>query len=248
MKWPTHPSVTSVDFREGTYQTWGTVNPDHKYVMSADVSSGQAGDWAVIQVVCVDTRTHVARWRGKVDPEDLGQIMFDIGMMWNTAEAAPEVNGKYGSTTMKTLQRLKYPNIYLRFEEFDHAGQRTKKFGWYTSDKTKVLIISTLNRLLMTKQVNVLDSELFEEAKGFRHLSNGEMGGKPDDILMSFAIAAYIACELRKPTTIAQTPVAENSLHFQSALAVAGGDKREASKLVAEYFGLSRPRKQKSRW
>lgn len=68
-------------------RVWWDVDRSRKYVIGVDVSegieveasSGKEADFSVITVFDVLARKVVARWRGYADPDQLGEIVFNIG-------------------------------------------------------------------------------------------------------------------------------------------------------------------------
>lgn len=185
-------------------RVWWDVDRSRKYVVGVDVSegieveasSGKEADFSVITVFDVLARKVVARWRGYADPDQLGEIVFDIGTYYNTALVGVEINN-HGIATAAKLRNMFYRNLYMRETAEDEQFQvRTTKFGWQTNKKTKPIMISELQRSIREGDIIDLDIVFIREAMSYIRKDNGAMEaqqGQHDDVVMSTAIALQMA-------------------------------------------------------
>ena len=185
-------------------RVWWDVDRSRKYVIGVDVSegieveasSGKEADFSVIIVFDVLARKVVARWRGYADPDQLGEIVFNIGTYYNTALVGVEINN-HGIATAAKLRNMFYRNLYMRETAEDEQFQvRTTKFGWQTNKKTKPIMISELQRSIREGDIIDLDIVFIREAMSYIRKDNGAMEaqqGQHDDVVMSTAIALQMA-------------------------------------------------------
>lgn len=185
-------------------RVWWDVDRSRKYVIGVDVSegieveasSGKEADFSVITVFDVLARKVVARWRGYADPDQLGEIVFNIGTYYNTALVGVEINN-HGIATAAKLRNMFYRNLYMRETAEDEQFQvRTTKFGWQTNKKTKPIMISELQRSIREGDIIDLDIVFIREAMSYIRKDNGAMEaqqGQHDDVVMSAAIALQMA-------------------------------------------------------
>lgn len=185
-------------------RVWWDVDRSRKYVIGVDVSegieveasSGKEADFSVITVFDVLARKVVARWRGYADPDQLGEIVFNIGTHYNTALVGVEINN-HGIATAAKLRNMFYRNLYMRETAEDEQFQvRTTKFGWQTNKKTKPIMISELQRSIREGDIIDLDIVFIREAMSYIRKDNGAMEaqqGQHDDVVMSTAIALQMA-------------------------------------------------------
>ena len=251
------PPLFDADFRGGTLTTFEAYDSTQLYLISGDVASGGGRDFTVFQIFSITRQKHVAKWKGRVSPDVAASVMAELGYSWCPpqqtegetpgAELAPEVNGAFGKALMKNLVDASYPAIYMRYEEFDNYRSRgNPKRGWYTSAETKIMIKDGFWRKLKSGLVTTCDSGLFEEAKGFRHLPQGEMGGTPDDELMAYMIGCHVISEYRKPEEEVIDP--RDTVHFDMLKGMFGSDA-EAELAYEDYFGIRQTtRQRKGRW
>ena len=183
---------------------WWDVERGRKYVIGVDVSegievessSGKEADFSVITVFDVKARKTVARWRGYADPDQLGEVVFNIGTYYNNALVGVEINN-HGIATAAKLRNMFYRNLYMRETAEDEQFQvRTTKFGWQTNKKTKPIMISELQRSIREGDIIDLDIVFIREAMSYIRKDNGAMEaqqGQHDDVVMSTAIALQMA-------------------------------------------------------
>jgi hypothetical protein len=162
------------------------------YVIGADIGKGLAhGDASVAWVLRADTQEAVAVWHGRVDPDLFGEkVLAWIGRWFHGALLAPE-NNSFGLTTVKALQRVKYPNIYRSRSIKHRTNQRIETLGWSTSASSKPTMIGELHPWLRVHDVH--DRFTIEELKAYVHDGKGHTSGSPfDDRVMALAIAVQM--------------------------------------------------------
>ena len=174
---------------ESNVYVWELPDPAHGYVIGADVAMGlSTGDYSSAHVIDVRTGNVVATYHGHIDPDLFGDELARLGRFYNRALIGVESNN-HGLTTLKSLQRTGYPNIYYQRQmsgRFETPGQR---LGWRTTKATKPLMIDGLVRSLRDGALHVPDSNTISELRGYVINDNGSMGGSPhDDRVISLAI------------------------------------------------------------
>lgn len=183
---------------------WWLPEKGKKYVIGVDVSEGieiesskgREPDFSVIDVIDVKSRKTVARWRGYIDPDKLGEVVFAIGKFYNDALVGVEVNN-HGIATAAYLKNNFYRNLYMRESSEDEQFQvRTTKFGWATNKKTKPIMISELQRAVREGDIIDLDIVFIREAMSYVKKDDGSMAaqeGQHDDCVMAKAVALQMA-------------------------------------------------------
>jgi hypothetical protein len=114
--------------------------PDGQYVVFVDVAVGQGGtaeegDWHAVQVLDHVTRRQVARYRSRIPVHDLPLLLYLIGLYFNEAWLAPEINGP-GHRRDRRAQRRTSP-IYRRHRSGDDQRNDAKSYllGWQTTSE-----------------------------------------------------------------------------------------------------------------
>lgn len=177
---------------------------DAKYVIGVDVSEGKLNkessekknDYSVIDVTRQDTLQTVARWRGHIDPDLLGGVVYKIATFYNTALVGVEVNN-HGLTTVQSLRNKFYRNLYMReTSEENQFQERTAVMGWRTDKKTKPLIINNLQTAIRESDIIDLDIVFIRECMTYIRDDQGHTNaqeGMYDDTVMAKAIALQMS-------------------------------------------------------
>ncbi len=182
---------------KGMVKIWEKPKPGEKYVIGADVAEGLIkGDFTCCDVLKLPYGEQVAQIHGKIDPDTFGEILNFLGRYYNKAIMGVEANN-HGLTTITTLKRLNYSNLYQR-EKLDSVGEgkKVKQAGWLTTKKSKYKIIDQLRHALRDGESGVNCHETLKEMGEFT-IHEGDNGtctygaklGCYDDRVISIAIA-----------------------------------------------------------
>lgn len=175
-----------------------------KYTIGIDVSEGKLesssdkkeNDWSVIDVMDISNLKTVARWRGHIDPDLLGEIAFALGTYYNNALIAVEVNN-HGISTAQSLRNKFYRNLYQRESSEDEQFQvRTTKFGWMTNKTTKPVAINEMVKDIREGDIIDLDIVFIRECMTYVRDDQGHTSaqeGTFDDCVMAKAINLQMA-------------------------------------------------------
>jgi len=185
-------------FEDRNLWIWETPLSAHKYVMSADVSRGDAKDYSTCHVIDVTTSEIVAEYKGKIPPDRFGEMLNDLGRHYNNALLAPE-NNTFGYTTVMKLKELNYPNLYYQKSRGVYLGSYTPQSekevgGFSTQGQSRVQIISKLEEMIRNKMLKSYSQRLYDELKTFvwKGQKAQAMKGQHDDLVMSLAIGTWL--------------------------------------------------------
>jgi len=132
------------------------------YAIGGDVSEGLAiGDSSSLYVVN-SKNEQVASWHHKVDPDLLGDVMCEIGRLFNDAILAPEINNM-GITTLLRIKEKEYPNIFERINKEGTSDKYTKKLGWRTTAQSKREMLTKFSAMYRDGIAKIKDPLLLEE-------------------------------------------------------------------------------------
>jgi hypothetical protein len=164
------------------------------YVIGADVGMGvRNGDYSVAQVLDSKMR-QVAVWRGLVHPDYFAKILTALGYYYNSALIAPERNN-HGLLTCVRLRDDGYPYIYTDVTEGALDPKDTINIGFFTSERTKPLIVDKLRAVIRERTLELNDPTTVREMLTFIVTESGRMQadeGQHDDTVMALAIAVHI--------------------------------------------------------
>lgn len=122
------------------------------------------------------------------------QQLYCLGMTYNTALLAPEIN--FSTYPERKLEEWRYPKLYIREKPDDMRRQLDeKKWGWRTDQRTRPLILANLQTVVGQTADMLASKELLKEMLTF--VRNGDMRpeaapGEHDDLVMAAAIAHFV--------------------------------------------------------
>lgn len=187
-----------IEDTRGRLTVWHEPRRDCSYIAAVDIGGRTArADWSVVAVMRVDADEHcevVAQWRGHCDHDILARVAAQVASFYNEALLVIESNTLEHACDglgLYILEQLadRYPNIYRR------GGER---IGFHTNRATKGLIISNLIQAVREGLYDEHDAAACDELATYTQGTDGSYAARPgshDDILMTRAIALYLAPE-----------------------------------------------------
>jgi hypothetical protein len=180
----------------GDVWIWKYAEPNHKYIISADVSRGDADDYSTIHVIDTNADEVVCEYQGKCPPERLAELMMDLGFKYNQALLCPELNS-FGLIVATDIKKAQYPNIYYErihrsnaYMSYTTADIVNDLPGFTTGPKNRDEILAKLETVIRTRRIKVYSSRTVEEFKTFVWKNNKAQAMKSynDDLIMALAI------------------------------------------------------------
>ena len=177
---------------------WKYPLTEHQYIISGDVARGDSKDFSAFHIFDETTSEVVAEYKGKIPPDDFGELLVEYGKKYNNALLVPE-NNSYGYATIIKIKDLGYPRLYYRKRSGVFIGSYVPPgnvdiAGFTTSGKTRNQILTKLEEVIRNKQIIIYSSRFYEEVKTFIWKANRAqaMSGYNDDLVISMAIGSWI--------------------------------------------------------
>jgi hypothetical protein len=184
-------------FMGGALWQWKEPIVGHKYIMGVDVSRGDSEDFSTISIIDFDSREQVLEYIGKIPPDVLAEIAFKWGTMYGSL-IVTDITGGMGVSTSRKLQELGYKNLYVDgvnpADKWKWDPKANDKIPGINFNAKRVLIIQSFEEALRYDFV-VRSQRLFNELNTFVYVNGrpDHQKGQHDDLIMSFAIAIYVA-------------------------------------------------------
>ena len=128
--------------------------------------------------------------------------MYCLGKRYNEALIGIEMN--WNTSPLEELERLKYPNQYVREKFDDFTGKIQNRFGWRTDGITRPLMIDDEQTLVEEYLELIQDIPTLQEMLTFICDENNKpdaMSGKHDDLLFSDMIVNQIRTQQQMKKT-----------------------------------------------
>ena len=168
-----------------------------KYAIGGDTAGDTIGDEFSADVINAKTLTQVASLEMQTDEDLYAKQVYCLGMYYKWAMVGLETN--FSTFPQKELERLGYPNFYVR-EVFDNFSKTTtKQFGFLTTKKTKPVILSNLVQIVRESVEVINHKKTLEEMLTMVKKENGKQeaeDGYHDDKVMSAAIAYHVVDQI----------------------------------------------------
>ena len=201
---------------------WNEPVTGHKYVMGVDVSRGDSEDFSTFQIIDFDTREQVAEFVGKIPPDIMAEICFKWANMYS-AFVVIDITGGMGVSTSRKMQELGYKNLYVDGVDYQNKWKydpkQAEKIPGINFNSKRVQIIAAFEEAVR-HEFKLKSSRLLNEMNNFVYINGrpDHQKGGHDDLIMSFAMALYVAessfSQLTKVTE--QTKAMINSWTIQS--------------------------------
>lgn len=201
-------SIFLLDDEKGYIKIWKEPEKDKFYVIGADVAEGLAdGDYSC-GIVLDEDLDLCASWHGHIDPDLFGSELIKLGQYYNDAYLGVEANN-HGHTTLNTITRKEYWNIYYQ-KSYDKIQEKiSQKIGWNTNARTKPLMIDKLSEFIREKWIGMYWDTLLSECLTYVKDDDGKtnaQAGCHDDTVMALAIALMLILEGRGENYAPEVP------------------------------------------
>ncbi len=175
--------------RNGAWLEWFGPLPGRRYVLGVDTAGGgQDGDFAVVQVLDLETGMQCAEVQERLRPRELAELCVELARMYGDAVIAVERNN-HGAAVLALLEGREDVRLY----------QQGGLAGWLTSASSKPEIVARLGTLLQETPERFFSKRLLGECRTFVSDERGRVGGSGsahDDLVMGMAIAQAVRAEL----------------------------------------------------
>lgn len=200
-----------------TLLVWELPQRRSRYVISVDVSEGSGQDRSVIDVTRVGDLQRVPEQVAQfvsntIDPTDLAYVANAVGRLYQgydgrEAMMAIECNGFGLQTQAELMRHLGYTNFFIwQFEDAATVqGRFSKKIGWWTSPRTRPIIVGRYVRAIKTfdpitnePDYRVNSPHTLLEMQSFQIPPDGMLWeacagpGSHDDCIMAGAIGVHV--------------------------------------------------------
>jgi hypothetical protein len=172
----------------------------------ADVARGDGGDWSTFHVIDTLDVRQVAEYKGKIPPNDFGNMLVTVATEWNNALLAIE-NANIGWAAIQPALDRGYQNLFYTYKDdgYTDADVQLKKGydmkdksqmvpGVSTTTRTRPLMISALEMYMRERTPIIRSKRLIQELFVFIWL-NGKaqsQSGYNDDLVMAFCIGLWL--------------------------------------------------------
>lgn len=189
-----------------SYKEYKAYNPEHNYILSADVATGDGSDYSAFVVVDLTTKELVATYKDQVETTVYSQIIAEIGHRYGRCLVIVEYQGPGLAVLMELKNHLHYTNMYHHtLKKADVTKPQKRKLGFWQGGSTRTLGGDKLEEVINSQEIKIYSEELIAEMHTWIWDKDGERRhapGKHDDLIMALSNGVfYIYFVLEKKTT-----------------------------------------------
>lgn len=177
------------------YKEYIPYEQGHRYVLSADVATGDGDDFSAFAVIDIDTMDICATFKGQLIPDTFGKLIYLVGKRYGLPPVVIE-NAGGGGTTLQTLKQDGYPNIYYSTlkKNDPSTGLKKRKIGLWLSQEVRWQGGDRLEEVVRNKRLKnhcmdlivEFDTWIWDKDNKRRHAP-----GKNDDLIMAVQHGVY---------------------------------------------------------
>jgi hypothetical protein len=191
---------------DGNYWVWEYPDYARDYIVVADVARGDGGDFSTFQIFDVESVRQVAEYKGKIPPNEFGNMLVTVSTEWNNALLAIE-NANIGWAALQPALDRGYQNLHYTYKDdgytdadvqlrkgYDMKDKTQMVPGVSTTSRTRPLMISALEMYMRQKTPIIRSKRLIQELLVFVWLNGKAQAqqGYNDDLVMAFAITLWL--------------------------------------------------------
>jgi hypothetical protein len=183
------------------YNMWIWKEPieGHKYILTLDVSRGDAEDYTGMQIIDTTDWEQVAEYQGRIKPDIAAKLVYQYGIMYN-ALTSFDISGGMGLTTINELKNMGYPKKLFHYDLTD-----TEMYSKATDDlipgidfgkkNRRTEIVSAMEVGVSREDFKIRSARVINELRKFIY-KNGRPDhtkNSHDDLIMPLGMAIFIA-------------------------------------------------------
>ena len=201
-----------VEDKEGAIKIYEKPKKYYPYVLAGD-TAGEGSDYFIGQVLDNTDGSQVAVLRQELDEISYTRQMYCLGMYYNKALIGIEAN--YSTFPIQELERLKYPNQYVRVKEDKYTKKTEKSYGFKTTTVSRPRILGQLQAIVKESIELLVDIDTLKEGLTFIKNEKGRAEaqvGYHDDLIMALAIAYDIRSQ-QSMKKVSKQKIIENKMY-----------------------------------
>jgi hypothetical protein len=169
----------------------------HKYVVAADVATGDGSDYSTFVVFDLTSFEIVGTYKEQLLPTAFAVILEAVGRDYGTCQLIVENQGG-GYTTLQALKVKGYPNIYYSTlnKKDPSTGIKKRKIGLWASEDVRLQGGDQLEEKIRVKELMIPCMTMVDEFFNWiwdKDQKRRHAPGKNDDLIMALQHALWYA-------------------------------------------------------
>ncbi|MFX0022185.1 MAG: hypothetical protein ACFE9S_07650 [Candidatus Hermodarchaeota archaeon] len=192
-------NVIFIEQSDGPWKVFELPKYGVDYAIGVDVASGaeieeHTGkyDYSVIEGLRRDTLEQIIEYVNHIDPDLLAEQCWLAARAYGNPMLGIERNMDGGTVLSALRNKFNYNNLYAREVLDEKTRRRTKQLGWYTSVKTRPVLINDMATFIRERHGIFYSERLISECQTFIKAPDGKVEadvGTHDDTVVAMGIA-----------------------------------------------------------
>jgi len=166
-----------------------------RYVLSADVATGDGSDYSAFTIIDVETLDICGTFKAQLIPDAFGKLIYMVGKRFGFCPVIVE-NAGGGGTTLQTLKQDGYPNIYYSIlrKNDPSTGMKKRKIGLWPSEEVRWQGGDRLEQVIRLFQLKIHCKDILTELNTWIWDKDGKRRHAPeknDDLIMAAQHGIY---------------------------------------------------------
>lgn len=170
-------------------------NPNHGYILSGDVGTGDGSDYSAFVVIDIQTKEIVCTYKENIAPTMYANIIADIGMRYGEAIVMVEYQGPGLTVLTELKEHVQYKNIYYHtLKKQEPTKVQKRKIGFWQGENTRSLGGDKLEEIINNGDLKILSMDFITELHTWIWDKDGKRRhapGKHDDLIMATSNAVF---------------------------------------------------------
>lgn len=194
--------VEPIESEGQRWKVWHEPVDGMKYAIGADCSEGkEGGDYSAAAVLDMHGN-QCAAIHGRFAPKDWAHELAIWGRKYNLAMIGVERNN-HGHLVNDRLRHWEsYPNVYTARRWNGKRWVNTHEMGFLTDGLTREVMLQDLDEGLQSGDLQINDTDFFQEARSFTRVGDRYEGTPHDDRIFGVGIARQVLKQALRPPAI----------------------------------------------
>jgi hypothetical protein len=207
-----HQQAPGIFHLDRNVWVWEPPKKNAQYLISCDVSRGDAQDYSAFHVIRLDGHplVQVAEYKGKIRPDQLGMLLVSVSQMYNNAMIAPENNSGWSGQTILKIQEANHPFLYYSrrrkpriknpYMPDPYYAERRNDYlpGYAVTSANRLPMLAKLEQYVRMGDIVINSQRTVDEFKTFIVTETNRpeaQRGMNDDLVMALAGGLWVRDE-----------------------------------------------------
>lgn len=170
-------------------------NPNHGYILSGDVATGDGSDYSAFVVIDIQTKEIVCTYKENIPPTAYASVIADVATRYGECIVMIEYQGPGLTVLTELKEHIQYKNIYHHtLKKQEPTKVQKRKIGFWQGENTRSLGGDKLEEIINSGELKILSMDFITELHTWiwdKDQKRRHAPGKHDDLIMATSNAVF---------------------------------------------------------